>query len=131
MRLRGVAHDRRGPRHLIADTVQHPPIYARHRRWYPIQPRRMDGDAPRKIGIQLHVPFPTMASGASGRHAAPRGTPSALCEAAMRIVAGAWRGRALTAPPGQATRPTADRVRQALFDMLLHAPWAGRHSIEG
>lgn len=49
----------------------------------------------------------------------------------MRIVAGAWRGRALTAPPGQATRPTADRVRQALFDMLLHAPWAGRHSIEG
>ncbi len=43
----------------------------------------------------------------------------------MRIIAGAWRGRSLTAPPGDATRPTADRVRQALFDMLLHAPWAG------
>ena len=41
----------------------------------------------------------------------------------MRIVAGAWRGRALIAPPGEATRPTADRVRQALFDMLAHAPW--------
>ena len=44
----------------------------------------------------------------------------------MRIVAGAWRGRTLTAPQGGATRPTADRVRQALFDTLLHAPWGGR-----
>jgi 16S rRNA (guanine966-N2)-methyltransferase len=49
----------------------------------------------------------------------------------MRIVAGAWRGRSLIAPAGQATRPTADRVRQALFDMLMHAPWAGRSVIEG
>ena len=49
----------------------------------------------------------------------------------MRIVAGAWRGRTLAAPPGDATRPTADRVRQALFDRLMHAPWAGRAVIEG
>lgn len=49
----------------------------------------------------------------------------------MRIVAGAWRGRALIAPAGQATRPTADRVRQALFDMLMHAPWGGRGVLEG
>jgi 16S rRNA (guanine966-N2)-methyltransferase len=49
----------------------------------------------------------------------------------MRIVAGAWRGRALVAPPGSATRPTADRVRQALFDMLMHAEWGGRALIEG
>ncbi|MDR3533008.1 MAG: 16S rRNA (guanine(966)-N(2))-methyltransferase RsmD [Rhodopila sp.] len=49
----------------------------------------------------------------------------------MRIVAGAWRGRSLVAPPGQGTRPTADRVRQALFDMLMHAPWGGRAVIEG
>jgi 16S rRNA (guanine966-N2)-methyltransferase len=49
----------------------------------------------------------------------------------MRIVAGAWRGRMLVAPPGLATRPTADRVRQALFDMLMHAPWGGREVIEG
>jgi 16S rRNA (guanine966-N2)-methyltransferase len=48
----------------------------------------------------------------------------------MRIVAGAWRGRRLVAPPGTATRPTADRVRQALFDMLLHAPWGGRGTLE-
>ena len=49
----------------------------------------------------------------------------------MRIVAGTWRGRTLVAPAGQSTRPTADRVRQALFDMLLHAPWAGRDAVEG
>ncbi len=36
----------------------------------------------------------------------------------MRIVAGAWRGRPLVAPPGEATRPTSDRAREALFSML-------------
>jgi 16S rRNA (guanine966-N2)-methyltransferase len=36
----------------------------------------------------------------------------------MRIISGHWRGRALIAPPGDATRPTADRVREALFSML-------------
>jgi 16S rRNA (guanine966-N2)-methyltransferase len=49
----------------------------------------------------------------------------------MRIVAGAWKGRELQSPQGNTTRPTADRVRQALFDMLLHAPWGGRDAIEG
>lgn len=49
----------------------------------------------------------------------------------MRIVAGTWRGRALLAPKSAATRPTADRVRQALFDMLLHAPWGGRDRMIG
>ena len=36
----------------------------------------------------------------------------------MRIIAGRWRGRPLLAPPGDSTRPTADRVREALFSML-------------
>ena len=36
----------------------------------------------------------------------------------MRIIAGKWRGRILEAPPGLATRPTADRVRESLFSML-------------
>lgn len=48
----------------------------------------------------------------------------------MRIIAGRHRGRLLQSPPGSATRPTADRARQALFDMLWHAPWAGRGVIE-
>jgi 16S rRNA (guanine966-N2)-methyltransferase len=36
----------------------------------------------------------------------------------MRIIAGQWRGRVLAAPKGDATRPTADRTREALFSML-------------
>lgn len=42
----------------------------------------------------------------------------------MRIVAGAYRGRAITAPEGQGTRPTSDRAREALFNVLVHAPWS-------
>jgi len=49
----------------------------------------------------------------------------------MRIIAGRHKGRRLTAPPGDATRPTADRVRQALFDLLTHAPWGGRDRLDG
>jgi len=36
----------------------------------------------------------------------------------MRVVAGEYRGRRLIAPKGTATRPTADRVREALFNIL-------------
>jgi 16S rRNA (guanine966-N2)-methyltransferase len=36
----------------------------------------------------------------------------------MRITGGRWRSRALKAPKGTATRPTSDRVREALFSML-------------
>ena len=42
----------------------------------------------------------------------------------MRIVAGTFRGRPLVAPKGQSTRPTADRTRQALFNVLEHAAWS-------
>lgn len=36
----------------------------------------------------------------------------------MRVVAGRYGGRRLQAPPGSSTRPTADRVREALFSSL-------------
>lgn len=42
----------------------------------------------------------------------------------MRIVGGQFRGRALVAPEGQGTRPTSDRAREALFNVLAHASWA-------
>ena len=42
----------------------------------------------------------------------------------MRIVAGAYRGRSLVTPQGDGTRPTADRARQAVFNVLEHAPWS-------
>ena len=40
----------------------------------------------------------------------------------MRIVGGTHRGRPLAAPPERTTRPTTDRVRESLFNMLAHSP---------
>lgn len=42
----------------------------------------------------------------------------------MRIVAGSLKGRTITTPEGQGTRPTSDRARQAVFNVLEHAAWA-------
>lgn len=39
----------------------------------------------------------------------------------MRIVAGRWKGRALKGPSGQTIRPTSDRLRESLFNVLAHA----------
>src|SRR5215470_10486831 len=39
----------------------------------------------------------------------------------MRIVGGRLRGRMLAAPRSQAIRPTADRTRETLFNVLAHA----------
>jgi 16S rRNA G966 N2-methylase RsmD len=39
----------------------------------------------------------------------------------VRITGGRFRGRALAVPPGAATRPTSDRARQAIFNILDHA----------
>lgn len=36
----------------------------------------------------------------------------------MRIIAGSYRSRSLEAPPGFATRPTSDRLRETLFNVL-------------
>ncbi|HEY1071724.1 16S rRNA (guanine(966)-N(2))-methyltransferase RsmD [Brevundimonas sp.] len=47
----------------------------------------------------------------------------------MRIVAGSLKGRAILAPEGQNTRPTSDRARQAIFNVLEHASWG--ESLQG
>ena len=44
----------------------------------------------------------------------------------MRIIAGEYRGRRLVAPKGMATRPTTDRTRENLFNIL-----SSRISFEG
>lgn len=41
----------------------------------------------------------------------------------MRITGGTLRGRTLKAPNGISTRPTSDRVREALFNILAHHEW--------
>jgi len=51
----------------------------------------------------------------------------------MRIVGGRLRGRALAAPKSQAIRPTADRLRESLFNILAHAygdPVAGARVLD-
>jgi 16S rRNA (guanine966-N2)-methyltransferase len=39
----------------------------------------------------------------------------------MRVVGGSLRGRALAAPKSQSIRPTADRLRESIFNILVHA----------
>lgn len=45
----------------------------------------------------------------------------------MRIVAGRFKGRVLLAPAGRTTRPTADRARESLFNILA----SGKPGLEG
>jgi 16S rRNA (guanine966-N2)-methyltransferase len=46
----------------------------------------------------------------------------------MRIVGGRHRGRRLIAPPGDQVRPTSDRAREALFNILTHGDFASAGS---
>ncbi len=51
----------------------------------------------------------------------------------MRVVGGRRRGRALAAPKGAAIRPTSDRTRESLFNILAHAygdPVAGARVLD-
>lgn len=49
----------------------------------------------------------------------------------MRIVAGRLRGRSLVAPADARVRPTSDRVREALFNILAHQDFGRDFSLEG
>jgi 16S rRNA (guanine966-N2)-methyltransferase len=42
----------------------------------------------------------------------------------MRIVGGKFKGRSIAAPEGRDTRPTSDRAREAVFNVLAHAEWS-------
>jgi len=46
----------------------------------------------------------------------------------MRVVGGRHRGRRLVAPGGHAVRPTSDRAREALFNILSHGDFAAAGS---
>lgn len=39
----------------------------------------------------------------------------------MRIIAGQYKGRTLATPSSQAVRPTSDRLRESIFNILIHA----------
>ncbi|MGQ0532592.1 MAG: 16S rRNA (guanine(966)-N(2))-methyltransferase RsmD, partial [Caulobacteraceae bacterium] len=42
----------------------------------------------------------------------------------MRIVKGQFKGREIIAPKGRDTRPTSDRARESIFNVLAHADWS-------
>jgi len=42
----------------------------------------------------------------------------------MRIVGGTLKGRTIRTPEGRDTRPTSDRARESIFNILAHAEWA-------
>lgn len=49
----------------------------------------------------------------------------------MRITGGTYRGRQLAAPRDQSVRPTSDRTRQAIFNMLRHKDFDVGFTLEG
>lgn len=42
----------------------------------------------------------------------------------MRIISGKIRGKSLASPQDEATRPTSDKARGAVFNIIEHAPWS-------
>ena len=48
----------------------------------------------------------------------------------MRIIAGRLKGRRLITPTNDAIRPTSDRTREAVFNLLMHGSYGGEHIIE-
>src|SRR5205807_8935144 len=64
----------------------------------------------------LPVPARARAAGRCPRRGTGRRSPRP--DPRVRVIAGTHRGRSMVAPRGQATRPTGDRVREALFSIL-------------
>jgi 16S rRNA (guanine966-N2)-methyltransferase len=48
----------------------------------------------------------------------------------MRIIAGKFKGRRLATPEDQAIRPTSDRAREAVFNLLMHGAYGGQAIID-
>lgn len=47
----------------------------------------------------------------------------------MRIIAGQFKGRKLLTPEGSAIRPTSDRTRESVFNLLMHGRYAGENIV--
>jgi 16S rRNA (guanine966-N2)-methyltransferase len=47
----------------------------------------------------------------------------------MRIIAGQFKGRKLATPEGDAIRPTSDRARESIFNLLMHGAYAGENIV--
>lgn len=47
----------------------------------------------------------------------------------MRVIAGLWKGRSLVAPSKEVTRPTTDRVKESMFN-LMGLSWRGTTAVD-
>src|SRR5699024_2135709 len=90
-------------------------------------PRDGDEDPGRRLLRRLRR-RPAADAGAEGRGRAGRGGQCGRGggRPMTRIISGVARGRRLVAPKGDATRPTTDRAREAIF-----SSWSSRFGIEG
>lgn len=48
----------------------------------------------------------------------------------MRIIAGRMKGRKLLTPANDKIRPTSDRLRESIFNLLMHGSYGGEHIID-
>lgn len=48
----------------------------------------------------------------------------------MRIITGKYKGRSLFTPSDDSVRPTSDRTRESLFNLLMHGAYGGAHIID-
>ncbi len=48
----------------------------------------------------------------------------------MRIIAGRMKGRKLLTPTDNRIRPTSDRLRESIFNLLMHGSYGGEHIID-
>src|SRR5262249_20402879 len=88
-------------------------------RQHPARPRYSGGGAPRSHGLRRASAF-TRGSAAGGLvHTRPLAAALRPGDGGlMRVIAGEFRSRRLKSIPGAATRPTPDRLRETLFDIL-------------
>src|SRR5581483_1112266 len=63
------------------------------------------------------------AKGRMGEAATASAATQAPAPLMLRIVGGRHRGRTIATPEGMGTRPTSNRAREALFNILAHASW--------
>ena len=103
-RSRKSAVRRRSSEHRADMTMRQPPGPAA--KGGPHRPPRATARKPRETATSRRARRPSLQ-----RPAGPL----------MRIVGGRFRGRTLAAPKSQAIRPTADRLRESLFNILTHS----------
>ena len=91
----------------------------------PLRGRVREGGTPREVcgcGTPFPQPFPARGKGAHlARRDTETHTSTRQARPLMRVVGGRLQGRNLASPASREIRPTADRLRESVFNILVHA----------